>query len=243
MPRICAPLADVWTRSDHGQLARQFLLGDRVEIVEHSETRIKVCRPMDGYCGWIDPAHAVDAQDPEYWVRSFGGLAFPTPSLKAPHPVYLPFTSGLSGEVNDEYLQCQLGYVPMVQLTQNPVLADDPVVVAEKFLGVPYLWGGNSERGLDCSGLIQRAFGLCGITLPGDSADQWKTCEKIDTPQRGDMAFWTGHVAICADPETLVHATAFYMSVVYEPLSDALKRINAAGEDFLGYGRVSQPRE
>jgi cell wall-associated NlpC family hydrolase len=106
--------------------------------------------------------------------------------------------------------------------------------VADLFLGTPYLWGGTSRWGLDCSGLVQLALRACGTECPRDSDQQaapWaRTSTNGETLQRGDLVFWEGHVGLMADAKMLLHANAHHMSVAYEPLKDAAARIEAAGE-------------
>ncbi|MEM9716620.1 MAG: NlpC/P60 family protein [Pseudomonadota bacterium] len=240
MPRIASHIADVWETPERQRLARQFLYGDLVEILEDRDDLSKIRRHSDSYEGWISKSEIAAGEDPTHFVRTFGALAFAEPDIKSPNPIRLPFHAALTGSLDDRYLKTPMGYVPLTHLSEDPIFADDPVEVAQKFLGVPYLWGGNTELGLDCSGLVQRAFAVCGIAIPADSGDQWQACTAIETPSKGGLVFWKGHVALMADDETLIHANAHHMAVAYEPLADALKRIEAAGDAFLGYGRVSR---
>ena len=117
-------------------------------------------------------------------------------------------------------------------------LHTDPAAVAAQFIGTPYLWGGRTAQGLDCSALVQLAFGACGVLCPRDSdmqqawfgerIDAWQTPGAL---QRGDLIFWKGHVGLMADSETLLHANGTFMTTMTEPLLPAIERIaNEYGE-------------
>jgi len=127
-----------------------------------------------------------------------------------------------------------LGYVPAVHLSPLKEAADDPVGVAELFLGTPYLWGGNTSYGIDCSGLVQMACLACGIACPGDSdmqeAELGHALPEDAALRRGDLLFWKTHVAWVADRDTILHANAHSMAVSYEPLEAAVQRIEALGD-------------
>ena len=111
---------------------------------------------------------------------------------------------------------------------------NDLAAVAELFLGTPYLWGGNSRLGLDCSGLIQAACLACGVPCPGDSGDQSRdvgdALDPADPLRRGDLVFWNGHVGMMVNQTLMIHANAHHMATVFEPLEDATARIEAAGD-------------
>jgi len=116
------------------------------------------------------------------------------------------------------------------------------VAVAEQFLGVPYLWGGKTSLGLDCSGLVQVSLQAAGIACPRDSDLQELALGKLSSLaslRRGDLLFWKGHVAIARDPETLIHANAHHMMVAIEPPMEAIARINAAGSEITAVKRVA----
>ena len=239
MDRIAVPIADVWEDAQARRLARQFLCGDAVECAERQGDMVFVRRKSDGYPGWVSQTALAERAEPNFWVRSFGTLAFEEPDIKSPAPIRLPFFGAVSGTPEGKFTHTDFGYVPTAHLSEDPVLSDDPIAVAERFLGVPYLWGGNSELGIDCSGLSQKVFAVCGVDIPSDSGAQWAALGKTDTPQRGDICFWEGHLAILVDDDTFIHANAHHMCVAYEPVADTLKRIEASGERYLGFARVS----
>ncbi|HXC54283.1 MAG TPA: C40 family peptidase [Rhizomicrobium sp.] len=120
------------------------------------------------------------------------------------------------------------GFVFAGHLAPLDTRAADWVATAERFLGTPYVWGGKTHAGLDCSGLVQTALTAAGIAAPRDT-DQQETALGLDCPflarQRGDLVFWNGHVGIMLDADRLLHANAFHMAVAIEPLADATQRI------------------
>ena len=136
------------------------------------------------------------------------------------------------------------GFVPACHL--KPIDSSEPdfVAVAERFLGVPYLWGGKSSLGIDCSGLVQIALTASGVACPRDSDMQERAlgipCNNgLSDLTRGDLIFWEGHVAIVRDPQTLIHANAFHMAVAIEPIQEAITRIRAAGSEVTSVQRMA----
>jgi cell wall-associated NlpC family hydrolase len=172
----------------------------------------------DGYVGWLPAAAlAPEGAAPTHKVTALRTLAFAGPSIKLPPLEALPFGARLAIARSEHPMAVtQSGaYVPAVHLQPIDDNETDFVAVAERFLGVPYLWGGKTSLGLDCSGLVQIALAACGISCPRDSDMQEQA---LGTPvaaaaaadfsdlQRGDLVFWKSHVAMVRGDGNLLHA-------------------------------------
>jgi cell wall-associated NlpC family hydrolase len=159
---------------------------------------------------------------------------FPGASIKLPPTCSVPFGArvAVTGAVERFAILKDGGYIPGKHLVPLKAVERDFVEVAERFLGTPYLWGGRTTLGVDCSGLVQAALNAHGVACPRDTDMQERAIGKAIFPnadlsdlERGDLVFWKGHVAIVRDPQTLIHANAFHMAVAYEPLHEAIARI------------------
>ena len=204
----------------------------------------------DGYVGWL-PANALVAPGPAptHKVAALRTFAFSEPSIKSPPLEALPLGARLAvARFDDRMAVTRTGaYVPAPHLVPLGNDESDFVAVAERFLGVPYLWGGKTALGLDCSGLVQVALTACGMPCPRDSDMQEMALGAPDhaapehyRSKRGDLIFWKGHVAIARDHETLIHANAFHMAVAIEPIAEAVARIRASGSAITGVRRVAR---
>ena len=191
---------------------------------------------LDGYVGYL-PAAALSAppdRPATHAVDTLTAHYYREPKLKLPPAGVLPFGARIVVDgTRDGYAQLQdHAWVPLQQLRALDSPAPDWVAVAERFLGVPYVWGGRSSFGIDCSGLVQLALQAAGRDCPRDSDMQQAALGETlseDAPlRRGDLIFWRGHVGILRDGATLLHANAHHMAVASEPLAGAIARIAKA---------------
>lgn len=233
---IIASQAPVRAAPSHGATqVTEALRGERVLVLEVTDEGWAWGQlQADNYVGFM-PASALLAPqaEPTHRVSTLRTFVFPEPSIKAPPIDALPFGASVTILRDQEAFGVTMnGYIPARHLVPLGTHLADPVAVADMFLGTPYLWGGKTSLGLDCSGLVQVSLQACGKACPRDSDMQEAFLGlpiELSAAGRGDLIFWKGHVAIVRDSETLIHANAHHMMVVIEPIAEAVSRIAAAG--------------
>ena len=230
MLRLAAPLSDLRRRPD-GPRDRQMLRGARVCVIDQIGSMAYVQAEADGYCGWLRHADLGADHTPTHRVRAPATHLYSAPDLKSPERATLSLNACVEIVATEgKFLQTHDGlWLPQQHLSPLTTHELDPVSVAESLLGTPYLWGGNSRAGLDCSALVQLALQACDHPCPGDSDLQERALGPALADgipkQRGDLLFWRGHVAWVSAPDKIIHANAHTMSVAYEPLDQAIIRI------------------
>lgn len=231
---VARPVVDLLARPD-GPRDRQLLMGDAATILGRDGGMAYIRSEKDGYHGFVEEAALGPPVQPTHTVSAPATHAYSAADLKSPDRLSLSFASrvvvtGQSGA----FLETPHGHIPQQHLRPVDRLAPDPAAIANLFLGTPYLWGGNSCFGIDCSGLVQAALLACGLPCPGDSDLQEHAlgtpCPAGTAYKRNDLLFWKGHVALVLDAERLIHANAHHMAVAHEGIPDAIARIKAQGD-------------
>ena len=238
---VAVPLTDLRCAPE-GARDRQLLLGERFLILETVDGWSFGRADRDGYVGYVAGDDLRKDGGATHMVAARSTHLYPEADIKSPETAALSFGSRLTiAHEHRAFFETAGGaFVPKPHLRPLDQPFRDPVTVAQLFFGTPYLWGGNSAFGIDCSGLVQAALLACRIACPGDSDLQEGLGHALpeDSPlRRGDLLFWRGHVAMAVDGETLIHANAHHMAVAYEPLGAAVARIEAQGG-----GRVTARR-
>lgn len=233
--RVVVPLADLLVRPG-GARDRQVLMGEGMLVLDRHEGFAFVRAEKDGYCGYLTEA-ALDApRTATHWVCAPATHLYPEPDMKSREVAALSLGARLTVVAEHaRFYETDDGvFVPRPHLQGIGEWVEDPAFVAESLTGTPYLWGGNSHAGIDCSGLVQAALNAAGIGCPGDSDMQEAALGMPLAPgagwRRGDLFFWKGHVAMAVSATRLIHANAHRMAVTYEEISDAITRIEAQGE-------------
>jgi hypothetical protein len=239
--------------SPDAPLDTEALHGERVTVYdENGEGWCWGQLESDGYVGWI-PANALrpPGPPPTHRVAALRTFVFPGRSIKVPPVDALSLGSRVAvktSQRNDsgDLTDLASGFcIPARHLA--PIASKEPdfVAVAERFVGVPYLWGGKTSLGIDCSGLVQIALAASGVACPRDSDMQEHALgaplptDDLAGLRRGDLIFWKGHVAIVRDEQSIVHANAFHMAVAVEPIGEALRRIADAGSPVASIKRLT----
>ena len=231
--RLAVPVADLLTAPD-GRRDRQVNFGADLTVIDRRDGFAFVQAALDGYCGWLRDTALTDQLPPvTHRVTAPATHVYPEANLKAHETGWLSIGARISvSGIEERFARLASGgYVPVQHIGDEP--DTDPVEVAASLLGTPYLWGGNSRAGIDCSGLVQAALTACGIACPGDTDLQRAAFPQVAEIQRGDLLFWPGHVAMAASPDLMIHATAWKMATIWEQIPAAIARIDAAGDGPL----------
>ena len=230
-------------------LDTEALKGERVTVYEtNDEGWCWGQLEADRYVGWL-PANALVAPGPEptHRVSALRTIVFPGPSITAPPIEILSMGARVAiARTDEKFAITASGFcLPKNHVVPLSVVEEDFVAVAERFVGTPYLWGGKTSLGLDCSSLVQLSLMACGIASPRDSYMQETALGRpadvssdFTRLQRGDLIFWKGHVAIVRDHDNLLHANSHSMSVTIEPAAAAIKRISADNNPVTSVRRL-----
>jgi cell wall-associated NlpC family hydrolase len=228
-------------------LDSEALFGETLTLFDESEGWAWVQLARDGYVGYLPSEGLTSAvTTPTHRVAALRTYVYASPDIKTPPLALLSLNALLSGAGEEgRFLALQSGgFVIAEHVRKLDEPSRDFVDVALGFRGTPYLWGGRTSLGVDCSGLVQLASEAAGLSCPRDADMQANEVGRQldwqgpDALARGDLVFWDGHVGIMTGAHDLVHASAYQMMVVEEPLAEARARIaSSKGGEITGVRR------
>ncbi len=219
-------------------LETECLFGESVKVIK-KHSKWYYCKLLtDNYCGWIAKDDLTKHEPQTHRVVEIRTFIFQEKNIKANCIDYLPLGSLIL--VNDisehwaeiklnDYYKSSIGYVPLKHIVPINFKINDWVSTAEKLLETPYKWGGRDTQGLDCSALLQLSYQTYGQNIPRNTSDQVNIDKEIitniDKLKRGFVVFWEGHVGIMVNEKDCIHANAFHMKTVIEPLKNIINRV------------------
>jgi cell wall-associated NlpC family hydrolase len=232
--RVIEPVAPLRRTPAHdAMLETEALYGEDVLVFEENEGWAWAQLLRDSYVGFM-PVSALGAETtPTHKIAILRSFVYPKPSIKAPPLMALPFGARVRivAQEGEFGALAEGGFIYTQHLAPADQFETDFVAVAERFLEAPYLWGGRTALGLDCSALIQTGLTAAGRAAPRDS-DMLEA--QVGAPiafdqtlagvARGDLVFWKGHIGVMRDEATLLHASGWQMRVVTERLKDVRDR-------------------
>lgn len=238
--RVTAPLAPCRRRpAPDAMLETEFLCGEPVDVFDVADGWAWVQSAADRYVGYVPVEMLGEPAEASHRVAVPLALVFPSPSIKVPPVARLPLEARLlagpaEAHGTERFHPAPGGYVLAQHLAPVEAVAPDWVAVAESFVGTPYLWGGKSWLGIDCSGLVQLALQAAGRDAPRDTDMQEAALGTalpggVDDVARGDLVFWKGHVGIMLDGERLLHANGHHHRTAVEPVAETVARLRALG--------------
>lgn len=232
--RVGVPVANFYRTPLRGSLERQSLMGQSITVLEEIDGFSFVRAENMGFVGYMLSADLKAWCAPTHRVCASRSLLFDAPNFKQPNPETISLGSLLTiTQTEGRFARLDDGRWAIAAHLRPCGQENDPVAVAERLLGTPYLWGGNSGIGIDCSGLVHAGLSACGLSCPGDSDQQEAQLGvslNSQDAKRGDLLFWKGHVAMAVDDTQLLHANAYHMAVAYEPIREAITRIADQGD-------------
>ncbi|VAV95730.1 NLP/P60 family lipoprotein [hydrothermal vent metagenome] len=233
--QVIVPVTGLYLQPEPDQsLQTELLFGECFMVLEIKNGKAWGQAVSDGFVGYVDAsALSQTCPSPTHWVCALRTPLYKWPDLKAPVSGFLHKNSQVHiSDSDDHYRNVGPGWIHAGDLATLGDWHQDFVATALQYLHTPYVWGGRSSLGLDCSALLQNALFAAGRSCLRD-ADMQETSlgqpvafsGNTEQLHRGDLVFWKGHVGIIADHDQLLHANAHHMATALEPAKPALQRI------------------
>jgi len=225
------------------KLETECLFGEKVKILGETLEWYFCVLKTDNYHGWVKKKHLGYSEINTHRVISKRSFIYKNKNIKSNCIDYLPLGALLSiKKIEDKWAHIfltdahnqKIAYVPTNHVVEIENIVKDWVSISEQLLETPYKWGGRDSIGLDCSALLQLSYQAYGQNIPRNTSDQIKLLKKtvidVHKLERGFVIFWKGHVGIMVDKINCIHANAFHMKVITEPLNDIIIRMGKKDE-------------
>ena len=221
------------------------IIGETLTVFERADGWAWIQLDRDGYVGYMaESAVGPLKREPTHRVWTVATFVYAAPDMKSEVLRSLTMNSLITVKEEGDGVFLPLeggGFVVRRHTAPTGAFHSDFIAVAERFVGTPYLWGGKTRLGLDCSGLVQTAMHAAGLDCPRDSDMQQQSIGRLvndpEDRRRGDLLFWQGHVGAMVDSDRLIHATAHHMEVAIEPVEAVIERNLAAGLPLVAIRR------
>ena len=235
--------------NDQAELVSEMLFGEKFIVYERQEAWAWGQSQTDGYVGFVKINGLSDQPaSPTHEVKELKTFVYQRPDIKSPVIKGLSMGSRVSLKEKGENFIClkEGGWIVEKHVVELNVKEASFIAVAKKYIGTPYLWGGRSSNGLDCSALVQLSLSRVGILMPRDTDQQEKAVgcffgKNAKDIKRGDLLYTQGHVAIASANDLILHATAYHMQVVEEPLKAFLSRLDETNHQLRSIKRLKFP--